>query len=203
VVVDEVTPSPGGGTVERIASLFGGVADPKVVREREADATYVFGLEGHRLRMERRTSAGRHERGLNDGPVDRGGSFSFFSAAPDRLRGGALVFFLDGLVGWRLMHVPRARADSTDVVDLGDLPASPAGSMASNETEALVPLADGTLAFVPLALSELRFLEPVEGAPVLAMEIVMRPGESAGGLLYTHESAGEVALRYQPLICNR
>ena len=38
---------------------------------------------------------------------------------------------------------------------------------------------------------------------VEAMEIILRPGGSAGGLLYVHGSAAGRALTFRALICNR
>ena len=75
--------------------------------------------------------------------------------------------------------------------------------MRSNETEALIPLGDGSMAHVPLAGAELRSLGPVPEGPVEAMEIILRPGGSAGGLLYVHGSAAGRALTFRALICNR
>jgi hypothetical protein len=125
------------------------------------------------------------------------------SVAPDRLRGGTLVLyrrsdrrFALAHIGWdgALELVPRADLDGLE----------PVGPLVSNETEALVPLRDGSMLFVPLSHFERRFTEPVEEGGVDAMEIVLRPGESAGGLLYTHRlPSGESALVFRPLTCNR
>ena len=128
---------------------------------------------------------------------------STLSVAPDRLRGGTLVLhrrfdgrFEMGHVGstGRLELAPRAELGGRE----------PAGALVSNETEALVPMRDGSMLFVVLSHFEQRFTEPVEPGGVDAMEIVLRPGESAGGLLYSHRVArGESALVFRSLVCNR
>ncbi len=90
------------------------------------------------------------------------------------------------------------------LADLRTLP-EPAGRLRSNEAEALLPLSDGTMAFFPLPFGPMTFTPPVEpDRSVEAMEIILRPGTSAGGLLYVHrEPSGEAALRFRSLTCNR
>ncbi|HJL15848.1 MAG TPA: hypothetical protein RMH99_09340, partial [Sandaracinaceae bacterium LLY-WYZ-13_1] len=173
---------PGSGTLHVFAARRGrpGARGGRLVAER------VIGREGETVAR-----------------WDGGGRGFALSTAPDRLRGGALALFRAD-AGWRLVHVAAdGPLAARDVVALDALPAEPAGPLASNETEALIPLADGSLAYVPLALSTVRVVEPVDDAPVEAMRVVLRPGGSAGGLLYVRRDAGGAVLRYQPLICNR
>lgn len=127
-----------------------------------------------------------------------------FSSAPERLRGGVLVLSRAGDAPPRLRRFSFSGEPPAPVVALSGLRAPPVGALRSNETEALLPLADGSMAYVPLASSELRYVGPVAEGPVEAMEIVLRPGGSAGGLLYVHSlSASERALTFRPLVCNR
>lgn len=140
---------------------------------------------------------GGEPRALASGPGAR------FESAPERLRGAVLVLSRDASRPWTLERHEFAGGPSTPVVDVGALPAEPVGAMRSNETEALIPLGDGSMAHVPLAGAELRSLGPVPEGPVEAMEIILRPGGSAGGLLYVHGSAAGRALTFRALICNR
>jgi len=125
------------------------------------------------------------------------------SAASDRLRGGMLVLHEERTAGWFLDWIPEDADPPQRLIALEALPARPAGPLVSNETEALIPLANGQMAYVPLALSELRLLEAVDGGEVSSMRIVLRPGSSGGGLLFTQPTRGGESLRFQSLICNR
>ena len=128
---------------------------------------------------------------------------STVSVAPDRLRGGTLVLHRRSDGRFELGHLASAgRLELVRRAELGDREA--VGALVSNETEALVPLRDGSMLFMVLSHFERRFTEPVEPGGVDAMEIVLRPGESAGGLLYSHRVAsGESALVFRSLVCNR
>lgn len=126
------------------------------------------------------------------------------SAARENLRGGMLLLTrpVDG--DWRLDWLPADRDPPQRVIDLAELPSSPAGRLVSNETEALIPLQDGSLAYIPLALTELRILPPtVPGTRRFEMQVILRPGGSGGGLLYTRPGRGGMQLEFQSLVCNR
>jgi hypothetical protein len=187
------------GRREPAAQLAGPLPDvDEAWAVRAGGATFVAVRRGARASLVRVSARGREEARLAEA---LGGPFSI---APDGLRAGALVLLRDRSAGWRLLRAGAAGPLApTELVDLSDLGAAPVGALATNETEALVPLSDGTLAIVPLAGGAIVRLGPVDGAPVSAMEVVLRPGESAGGLLYTLAARDEVALRYQPLICHR
>lgn len=144
----------------------------------------------------------RHRRGRVERYALPGEVFAA-SAAIDRLRGGILVLYGSLDAGWSLDWVPIDADPPQRLIELGALPAEPVGPLASNETEALIPLANGQMAYVPLALSELRLLEAVDGGAVREMHIVLRPATSGGGLLFTQSGAGGERLRFQPLVCNR
>lgn len=119
-----------------------------------------------------------------------------FSAAPDRLRGGVVFLYRGATVDWRLERAGwDASADARSVVDLTALPASPIGRLKTNENEALIPLEDGTLADIPLAASEIRIVGPVADGPAEAVEVVLRLGQSAGGLLFVPRAASGIARR--------
>ncbi len=142
------------------------------------------------------------------GRVERVGPFPYrtsVSAAPDRLRGG-LLLLRDAPEGWRLDRVANERPLRLDLLlDLNELePARPVGRLASNETEALVPLSDGSMLYVILSSPRVRLVRMEDTSVVNAMEIVIRPDDSAGGLLYTvGTEAVLTTLRFRPLTCNR
>lgn len=132
------------------------------------------------------------------------GAITAMSAAVDRLNGGMLILFEERGAGWRIQRLPwEAGTDPRALTSLTGILADPIGPLVSNETEALIPLADGSMAYIPLALSELRILGPVDGGAVEDMIIVLRPDDSGGGLLFTQRSAGGEVLRFQSLSCNR
>lgn len=183
------TPEP---LVEAIPGVVGG-GDGALVRDLERGAV-VAHEAGPVLRVTRASPRGETEsaRWAHGEPV---------SAALDRVFGRALL--LAGGEGTAsLVHVDW---DGALVLEPhAELP-PPAGRLRSNETEALVPLRDGTMAFLPLPMSRVRFTDPVEeDRQVEAMEIVLRPGQSVGGLLYVHrEPTGEALLAFRALVCNR
>ncbi len=197
-----------GGRIESLP-LTGGavvsVAFPSVVplveieEERSGGAVAYSPGEGVLVALETRTGlaiARPPDRLFLDGA-------SAVSVAPDRLRGGTLVLHRGPDGRFELGHLRWGGSfELVRRAALGEH--EPAGSLASNETEALVPLRDGSMLFVVLSHFEQRVTEPVEPGGVDAMEIVLRPGESAGGLLYTHRLAsGESRLVFRSLVCNR
>lgn len=197
----EVSPLFGEPPAATRIGLTRATADGAAIfRHPELDETIAVVLITGTLGIERtieRTTERR--RRLADG-----GTGVRFSAAPDRLRGGVVILYRGATVGWRLERIGwDGSADARSVVDLTLLPAPPIGRLASNETEALIPLEDGTLAYIPLAMSEIRIIGPVADGPVDAMEIVMRPGQSAGGLLFVPRGSGPRPLMFRPLVCNR
>ena len=126
-------------------------------------------------------------------------SLSNFEAAPDRVRGGAVTLRREGDV-WRLQRIPfDGPLRALDLADLESLSPMIFGFMATNETEAMLPLWDGRVAVVPLDGSAIRFIGPV---PVPA-RVVLRPGSSGGGLVYELRDGDEHHLVFQPLTCNR
>jgi hypothetical protein len=117
------------------------------------------------------------------------------TGAVDRLRGGA-IFLYRAPSGWQLTWVHDDRAEP--IADLSALPAEPIGRLASNETEVLFPLADGSIAYVPLSRTLIRYVDPVADG-VESMELMLRPGSSAGAVAYYRERV----LAYRALVCNR
>ncbi len=195
------------GEVRSVAGLGGGASDARVVAsigggsERAfafhdpASATTLIAraLDG-RIVLERHLASGAAER------HEAAGDAATFSAAADPLRGGLILHARDAR-GWRLDHFDWEAGRWPELhLALTGLP-EPAGPIATNETEVLVPLVDGRVAYVPFALVTLmvRFVDPVDGGPTDHMQIVLRPGQSAGGVLYERDGA----LRFQPLVCNR
>lgn len=126
------------------------------------------------------------------------------SAALDRIEGRTMLLYFDSSA-WQLVHIGwDGPLELIPHADIASLP-RPIGRLRSNETEALIPLRDGTMAFFPLPMSRVRFTDPVvEDRQVEAMEIILRPGQSAGGLLFAHrEPSGESVLVFRSLVCNR
>lgn len=125
-----------------------------------------------------------------------------FAVALDRVRPSALVLREED--GWHLERIPfEGEPRLVPLADLSTLPAPPLGSLASNETEAMFPLADGRVAIAPTDGSALRYVGPVAEAPVGDLQVVLRPGSSAGGLLYTEARGRQEMLLFRPLTCNR
>lgn len=129
------------------------------------------------------------------------GTDAFVSAAPDRLNGGLLTVLERPLRLVRFGYDGPLEPEL--VVELDELPAAIAGDIASNETEALLPLADGSMVYVPLATPSPRYLSMDDVAAVAAIEIVLRPDDSAGGLVYETNEDGRPTLWFRPLTCNR
>ena len=125
-----------------------------------------------------------------------------FEASIDRVRAAVVVLRRDPGGIWRLERIPVDQPLAlVPLADLSRLSAEPFGTMVTNETEALIPLRDGRVAVAPLDGSAVRFIGPVPEAPVTELVVVMRPGSSGGGLLYTHE--GGRTLTFRSLTCNR
>ena len=125
------------------------------------------------------------------------------SVAADRLRGGMIVLY-ESPTGWRLERVAfEGPLAARELLDLSELPAPPIGRVASNETEALVPLADGSMLYVILSSPRIRLVNMEDVPAVEAMEVVIRPDDSSGGLLYVPASSEGHELWFRPLTCNR
>lgn len=162
-----------------------------VYREAE-DTTWIAIRRDGQLEYERH-DGGRPEVYLREGA-------RAFSAAADNLRGGMVILVQDAAGAWQLERFGLEPGRGPELLaELGAM--EPAGPVATNQTEALVPLADGRLAYFSLASARpmFRFTDPVEASPVARARVILRPDDSAGGLLYQ----GGRALRFQPLICNR
>lgn len=177
-----------------VATLDGGSGRAFAFHDAASATTLVARALDGRIVLERHLASGATER------HEVAGDAATFSAAADPLRGGLILHARDER-GWRLDHLDwEAGRWPEPHLELTELP-EPAGPIATNETEVLVPLVDGRIAYVPFALVTLmvRFVDPVDGGPIDRMQIVLRPGQSAGGVLYEREGA----LRFQPLVCNR
>jgi len=186
----------GGGAFEarEVASVGGGAGRVLAFHDAASATTLIARALDGRIVLERHLASGATER------YAMAGDAATFGAAADPLRGGLILHSRDAR-GWRLDHLDWEAGRWPELhFDLSDLP-EPAGPIATNETEVLVPLVDGRIAYVPFALVTLmvRFVDPVDGGPTDHMQIVLRPGQSAGGVLYEREGA----LRFQPLVCNR
>ena len=202
--------SLGTGEVMQVTGIGGGTVTPRRVAATRADLDDAYAFHdpvtaitlvayrlGDQLVYERHVGGSAQA-------FRRDGAITAMSAAIDRLRGEMLVLFRERPIGWRLERLSWIPGEEpAAVTSLSGIGADPVGPLASNETEALIPLADGSLAQVPLARSELRILEPVDGGAVLDMIVVLRPDDSGGGLLFTQRRAGGQALRFQSLTCNR
>lgn len=150
-----------------------------------------------RVIAHRVTDAGteRADVGAVLGPVD---------VAADRVRHGAVVLRQPEPSMWSIERIPFEGPVRALPVGLPmSIEHRPFRQMTTNETEALVPLRDGRVAVFPLDGSAVRFIGPVPETPVDGMRVVLRPGTSGGGLLYTHVAAGEHNLVFRPLTCNR
>lgn len=123
------------------------------------------------------------------------------SGAPDRLRGGA-VFLYRRETGWELVHVSSELREER-LADLSTLAAEPIGRVVSNETEVLFPLADGSIAYVPVNRALIRYIAAFAPGPVEAMEIALRPGASAGVVVYAWRDGRRSILEYRTMVCNR
>ncbi|MBX3270496.1 MAG: hypothetical protein KF729_09560 [Sandaracinaceae bacterium] len=183
-----------GVASEPVAALAGRFDDAEAFHDAASGVTIAVRREGASLALERYGGAGAPERHVLTTRAGRA------SAAADPLRGGILVHLLDAETP-RLEHFDwepgRWPEPHFDVAALRPL----AGPIATNETEVLIPLADGRVAYVPFALVTLmvRWIEPLDAPPVGPARVILRPGGSAGGVLY----AGGGALRFVPLVCNR
>jgi hypothetical protein len=134
-----------------------------------------------------------------------GSSSPPYSLALDRRNGGVVVLRGPGPGARRFGLQRLARGAFAASLWPPELDVSPAGPVTTNDNELLVPLRDGrvlTLALVDAAAP--RFFGPVAGGVVDAMEIVLLPGDSAGGALLRQATPeGSIALTWQPFLCNR
>ncbi|MBW2460166.1 MAG: hypothetical protein JRH11_00880 [Deltaproteobacteria bacterium] len=128
-----------------------------------------------------------------------------FAVSLDRLRDAAVVLLIH-LDGATLVRLPFD-ASGLVVQPLADIRGVIGGAdnaVVTNETEALVPLADGRVAVQPLSGTELRFLPAPPEGEVIDLRILLAPGESRGGLLYRYlDAAGTDRLAFRTLTCNR
>ncbi len=126
-----------------------------------------------------------------------------FALTDDTLRPAGLFAVAMAAGGLRFVRAPFD--DPADLEQLGstDRRWNEPLSVVTNETEALVPLEDGSIAIQPLSGSAFRTLAPPEPGSISSMRIVMRDGASLGGALYTIREGRRTALRFAPLTCNR
>lgn len=195
VVID--APLEGGGAPSRTPIPGEGPVDWALAAPAVVGGGFVVALlRGARLSVVRAGGASggveRVERGeVPDGRV---------GAAADALRGGIVLLYRDGS-GHRLERVDEDLRVSP-VATLDGLPSAPQGQVVTNETEALFPLADGSIAFAPLNGSGARVLPPVDEG-VGEVRVVLRAGGSAGGALYARGAPDGGELRFVPMVCNR
>ncbi len=168
---------------------------------READGTSVIAsVVGATLSIQRVRA---------DGTVESltGPRASQLSAAPDRLRGGVMLLFHDDAVdAWRLERLaPSSPLALRPVADLAELPAPPVTPLVSNETEAILALENGAIAYVPLSRDVIRLTdERAEEAWIEQARVILRPGDSLGGLLYVARNVRDLrSLRFRAMVCNR
>lgn len=202
--------SLGTGEVVQVTGIGGGVVMPRPVARTRSnlDDAYAF----HDTATATTLVAYRvgdqlvYERHAGGSPqaFRRDGVVTAMSAAVDRLLGGMIVLYRERPVGWRIERLSSTPGEEpVALTSLSGISADPVGPLVTNETEALIPLGDGRMAYIPLARSELRLLEPVDGGAVQDMIVVLRPDSSGGGLLFTQRSSAGQALRFQSLTCNR
>jgi hypothetical protein len=137
-------------------------------------------------------------------PVSIGRTTGGFSVALDRLRPAALVLLPDrGSASLVRIPFDPDGFEPTIIATTADAPVDPDTALVTNETEALMALDDGSIAIQPLSGSEMRFLEPPEPS-VEDMRIILAPGESRGGVLYSYVGPeGTSVLAFRMLVCNR
>jgi hypothetical protein len=136
--------------------------------------------------------------------VDLGTSLPGISTALDRLRSAALVLVAErgSATLYRLPFEPDGFTPQA-FATTSTPPMAPNASLVTNETEALMALQGGSIAIQPLSGSAMRFLEAPEPG-VEDLRIILAPGESRGGVLYSYVSAeGESLLAFRMLVCNR
>jgi len=187
---------PSGAPVDErlLAPLSDDGAAERSVRFAGMDPWIVLAVAGGRL----------WGRGPAEVPIDLGVEAGPIDAARDTLRPAAVVLRrpAPGAV-----QIDRVRAADLRVEPLASsifFGSAPSGHVVTNETEALVPLHDGSVLIAPLSGSDVRFLGPVSSIAVDELTVVLRAGESAGGLLYSHVLVGgDHALAFRPLVCNR
>lgn len=136
------------------------------------------------------------------------GSASDVDVAPDHLLGGIALWRSIGPDVHEVYRVSLADLASPDpeLITSAPIDAPPLGRIATNETEALVPLADGRVAILPLNGAVQRFVGPVaaDGGEILAMRVILRFADSAGGALYTtRRRDGAASMWFSTLVCNR
>ncbi|UJR86985.1 hypothetical protein [Sandaracinus amylolyticus] len=123
---------------------------------------------------------------------------------PDRLLGGAILLYERHHELWALERVRvRDGAIEREPIAQIDGALSAAYDLATNETEALFSLRDGSFVAVPLHSGQVRVFDPPL-VPGSEHRVVIAPGESAGGQLWIGERAdGSTGLLYRSLTCNR
>jgi hypothetical protein len=194
-----VVDGPDGAVIEELAPQPAPFETVTVVREN--DGTQVIAsIVGGALSIVRARPEGTVE-ALDGGPVSR------LSAAPDRLRGGTILLFRDDRTEqWRLERIPPDRPlELRSVADLSTLQAPPLGPLVSNETEAIFPLENGAVAYVPLSRDQVRVTaERAEDEWIEQALVFLRPADSQGGLLYVARNAQDQrSLRFRAMVCNR
>lgn len=147
---------------------------------------------------------GRVERQRPGGPVQVGVSaLEVGSIAPDRFNPGLAVlarsdelFRVDAVAG----DLPMARRLPWG----GSATTGPVGPVATNETEALVPLGDGTLVIQPMNGARFGLLRFSENE-VRQARVLFRTGGSAGGIfsIEVDRETGEQIVVFRPMVCNR
>ena len=203
----DVTHLAGGVLVTSWLLPDGPMTTTEIVRSPEVTVARSVRLDGSGVivaAIERgvlrvyRASEGSHEE------ADLGTQTRPFALALDRVRPAAVILRRDPAGVWRLERIPfEGELRLVELADLSVLGAEPFGTMITNETEAMFPLRDGRVAIAPVDGSAVRFIGPVPEAPVSDMAVVMRPGSSGGGILYTHPGPGGSHLTFRALTCNR
>ncbi|AKF09573.1 hypothetical protein [Sandaracinus amylolyticus] len=123
---------------------------------------------------------------------------------PDRLLGGAILLYERHHERWALDRLRvRDGAIEREPIAQIDHPLSGAHDLATNETEALFSLRDGSFVAIPLHSGDVRVFDPPL-VPGSEHQVVIAPGESAAGQLWIGASAdGSRRLFYRSLTCNR
>lgn len=163
-------------------------------REGHVHLVTASDLDPARWEARARTSDGREL-----GTSWRGLAGSEVALAPDRLLGGAVLLAQDERGRWELWRL-RVEGDALARERIAEIPGEPTLplDLATNETEALFTLADGSFVAIPLHTGDVRVFDPPpdhEGAAPL----VLAPGASVGGQLWAE---GERVF-FRSLTCNR
>ncbi|MCC6877775.1 MAG: hypothetical protein IT378_25925 [Sandaracinaceae bacterium] len=126
------------------------------------------------------------------------------SIAQDRLRGGVVLLREegDGTLTFERYEAEGFLGAEVLMTRIA-APGRPLGPVVTNETEALVPLSGGVVAYLPLAATAPRYVEPLPEPDISRMHVFLRPGSSAGGVAYVHRDARGEHLVFRALVCNR